>query len=301
VNLESCKFYELKRKRDLYRLLETNKNDVKSIKNDYTPYISNSKKKRLIEPTYCLELKKIQRNIANILQQMEYDESVFSGVKGKSYIDNGRLHLGSEYIIALDISKFFPNIHREKVYKFFFCDLKMSQDTASILSDLCCINLKKIEKDTNEVLDFIKENNIKAMNHVPTGSAVSCILSYLANYHMFNDIQKICEENNYKVSFYVDDIVISSANKFDVKVINNIVKIIIKSGYNIQKSKFKFYGKNEFKRVTGNIISKDGSVLVIPNKIKYKIIKLKKDKSIEPNNKANRLRGLNQIIIQTNK
>ena len=35
------------------------------------------------------------------------DENIFSGISGRSYIDNGKLHLGCKYVLALDISKFF--------------------------------------------------------------------------------------------------------------------------------------------------------------------------------------------------
>ena len=77
---------------------------------------------------------------------------------------------------------------------------------------------------------------------------------------------------------------------------------IIKSrGYSIQKTKLKFYDKNEFKRVTGNIISKDGKKLVIPNKTRYKMIKLKKNRKIEKGEKEAKLKGYNQVICQINK
>lgn len=67
-------------------------------------------------------------------------------------MDNERLHLGYEYVVALDISKFFQNTSREKVYNFFKHDMKNSSDVAEVLTDLCTIDLEKIDDvDENKI------------------------------------------------------------------------------------------------------------------------------------------------------
>ena len=38
------------------------------------------------------------------------------------------------------------------------------------------------------VKDFIEEKGIKYTNHLPSGSPISSILSYLANNKMFNEL-----------------------------------------------------------------------------------------------------------------
>ena len=182
MDLTTCKLYGIKRKRDIRVLLKINsKKNISQICNLYKPYIANKGKKRLIEPIDSKELKSIQKRIQILLKDIKYDENIFSGIPGKSYIDNGLYHLESKYVVALDINKFFPNISREKVYKFFKNKLMNSSDVAEILTDLCTVNLEKISNLDNNVLDYLKDNKIHQMKHIPTGSSISCIMSYLSN------------------------------------------------------------------------------------------------------------------------
>ena len=302
MDLTTCKLYGIKRKIDIRVLLKINsKKNISQICNLYKPYIANKGKKRLIEPIDSKELKSIQKRIQILLKDIKYDENIFSGIPGKSYIDNGLYHLESKYVVALDINKFFPNISREKVYKFFKNKLMNSSDVAEILTDLCTVNLEKISNLDNNVLDYLKDNKIHQMKHIPTGSSISCIMSYLSNIDMFNEISNVAKISGCKVSIYVDDVVISSNKMINNEIINKIISIIKRNGYNIQKKKLKKYYSNEFKRVTGNIISKDGNKLVLPNKIRYRIIKLKNNKHIEKEKKILKLKGYNQLILQIQK
>lgn len=302
MDLTSCKLYGIKRKRDIRVLLKIkNIKNINEICNSYKPYIANKGKKRLIEPIDSKELKSIQKKIQILLKDIKCDDNIFSGIPGKSYIDNGLYHKGSKYVVALDISKFFPNISREKVYKFFRNKLMNSSDVAKILTDLCTVDLEKIPNLDNNVLDYLKDNKIRQMKHIPTGSPISCIMSYLSNIDMFNEISDVAKISGCKVSIYVDDVVISSNKIINNEIINKIISIIKRNGYNIQKKKLKKYYSDEFKRVTGNIISKDGIRLVLPNKIRYRIIKLKNNRHIESEKKMVKLKGYNQLILQIQK
>ena len=224
MDLTTCKLYGIKRKRDIRVLLKINsKKNISQICNLYKPYIANKGKKRLIEPIDSKELKSIQKRIQILLKDIKYDENIFSGIPGKSYIDNGLYHLESKYVVALDINKFFPNISREKVYKFFKNKLMNSSDVAEILTDLCTVNLEKISNLDNNVLDYLKDNKIHQMKHIPTGSSISCIMSYLSNIDMFNEISNVAKISGCKVSIYVDDVVISSNKMINNEIINKII------------------------------------------------------------------------------
>ncbi len=299
MDLTTCKLYRIQRKRDLAVLLKIeNIKKIGPISNSYRPYIANETKKRLIEPVESEELKKIQKNIQLLLKEIKYNDNVFSGVPGKSYIDNGKYHIGCKNIVALDISKFFPNINREKVYNFFKYKMENSSDVAKILTDLCTIDLRKINNLDKNVIEYINEKKIRFMNHIPTGSSISCILSYLVNYIMFDEIDTLCREYNCKMSVYVDDIVISSSEIINNNLISKVIAIIKNNGYRISKSKLKHYKTNEFKRVTGNILSKDGKKLVVPNKIKYRRIKVTKNTLLSNEEKERKRNGYDNVIKQ---
>lgn len=299
MDLTTCKLYRIQRKRDLAVLLKIeNIKKIGQISNSYRPYIANETKKRLIEPVESEELKKIQKNIQLLLKEIKYNDNVFSGVPGKSYIDNGKYHIGCKNIVALDISKFFPNINREKVYNFFKYKMENSSDVAQILTDLCTIDLRKINNLDKNVIEYINEKKIRFMNHIPTGSSISCILSYLVNYIMFDEIDTLCREYNCKMSVYVDDIVISSSEIINNNLISKVIAIIKNNGYRISKSKLKHYKTNEFKRVTGSILSKDGKKLVVPNKIKYRRIKITKNTLLSNEEKERKRNGYDNVIKQ---
>lgn len=301
MDLSKCKLYNLQRKRDLYLMLGFfNKTSLKESINKYKPYIEVQSKKRLIEPTLNKNSKLAiaQKKVTNLLQEIDYDDYVFSGVKGRSYISNGKYHLGCRELVAIDMRKFYPNTHREKVYKFFRDKMLCSNDIANILTNLLTIDLEKVNQLDTNVLEYIMENNIKALKHLPTGVSTSSLLSYLSNLDMFTKINNFCKNNGYKMSVYIDDIVVSSTKKIHMANINKIINILEKQGYSISYEKLKFYGVNEYKRVTGAIISKDGQKLVLPNKIRMKKKGIKMDKSIPTQIKKNKLTGYEQIEKQ---
>lgn len=99
-------------------------------------------KKRLLEKS-SEELKKIQRNILNKLYQLKFPEYVFSGIRGRSAFDNAIYHINCKYMLKLDMSKFFPNTHRNSIYEFFKNKLKMSSDVALICTDIVTVNYEK--------------------------------------------------------------------------------------------------------------------------------------------------------------
>lgn len=295
----NCALYNVVRKRDLCKLLHCSLEVVRHCTNDYKPYIDKRGKKRLVEPTYSNTLKNLHGSIYVYLSELVFEDNVFGGIKGKSYLDNGIYHLGNDYVVALDISKFFPSISREKIYQFFRTKLLCSPDVSKILTDLCSINIEIF--DESEVTEFLSENGVKTLKHLPTGAPFSSVLAYLVNIDMFNEITSACQKKGYKVSFYIDDIVVSSKQKITRKELNSIVWIIKKHGYRLQVAKSKKYYKNQYKRVTGAIISRNAKRLVPANKITYKMRKLKKDTLLSETKKEMKFRGLSQVLKQTEK
>ena len=210
--------FGLTRKRDLNNLIKVRVKDNNNFNLQYKPYIEKKPKKRLIEaPKH--NIKTIQKKIKKYLDCIEYPNNVFSGIKGRSYIDNAYFHIESNYFLKMDMSKFFPNTSREKIFNFYSKKMKMSNDVASILTDLSSVNITNIM--SNEVKEFINEKGIKYTNHLPSGSPISSILSYLANIDMFDELNKLAKKNACIVSFYVDDIIFSSKNKIPNTLLKN--------------------------------------------------------------------------------
>lgn len=276
MNYKNCRLYGLKSKKQLLELLHIDRNIYcKSyfINSKIKPYIdiNNEGKKRLVEAP-DVDLKKIQSYLLRDLQRIDFPNYVFSGIKGKCYIDNAKVHSNYKFLFKIDISKFFPNISRDKIYKFYQNKLNMSPDIANILTNLITINLDmKNQQDKNIAIvnDYIKEYKIKSRNHLITGSPVSSIMSYLANVDMFEEIYRLSQINNIIMTVYVDDITFSSNHKIPCEFRTAVLNIITKNGYTVSKKKCKLYNIQSVKKVTGVILDKEGKMQV-PNKLMLK-------------------------------
>jgi len=279
----NCKLYKLNSKKYLTYLLQIDDNNFfeqRYVSLLITPIIQTEPKERLIE--YCnFELKMIQKKIKNYLSDINFEDYIFSGVKGKSYVDNANAHTGVKYLYKTDISGFFPSISRNHVYNFFRNELKTAPDIAEILTNLTTINIDFANQENiEEVNIFLQKKHINCRNHLITGAPTSVLLSYLSNIGMFDKIKKIADKKGVKFTLYVDDLFFSSDKPLGRKFQEDVKKIITEYNYQISEQKCKFHMSRYPKRITGVIINKNGD-LVIPNnlrlKIKMTLINLKKD------------------------
>lgn len=289
MNIEKCKLYKINRKRDLYKLLKIS--DWKRIEITRTMYnIRIENGKRLIEAP-CDELKLLQKRLLRLLYDIEFDKNIFSGIRGRSAYDNAYFHLKADEILKFDMQKFFPNTPRENIYKFFKEKLLMSSDTAKICTDIVTVDYS-LMKIPSEVECFLKEKHIKSKNHLPSGTPTSQILSYLANKDMFDELNNYAKHRKMKLSVYVDDltfsIIDSRFKKADMRFIGRVIK---KYGYSVSKKKTKRYKIDDFKKITGFVISPNKE-LVVPNKIRLKINKILNRKEQLSNKEKASLNGM---------
>lgn len=299
--------YGLKSKKMLKRLLCIE--DSKLLKQDYvasmvSPYIDKKGKPRLIEPPRE-ELKIIQKQIKQMLGQIVVPNNVFSGVKGRSYADNAVMHIGKNRrnLFKIDLTAFFPSISRETVYCFFCEDLCCSPDIAEILTNFTTINLDKSQTNClDEIYSFLNSKGVTCKNHLISGAPTSQIMSYLVNHQMFDEMQKVADNNAAVMTVYVDDVTFSSENRISKDFKDRIMAIVRKYGYQISKAKVKKYTKLYPKLVTGVVIDSDGKP-VIKNSMREKIIKEHAYLREHPGNVGSRqrLRGLLTAARQVNK
>lgn len=296
MNPTKTNLYKLTSKKYLINLLQIS--DKRYLKQNYVvkqinPFIISDPKPRLIEAPYD-SLKQIQTIIKNELSKIDVPNNIFSGVKGRSYIDNAEFHRDSKYLFKIDLTAFFPCITRETVYNFFTDILKTSPDIANILTNFVTVDLALCDiKDPESVEKFLQLKGIKTTNHLISGSPTSQILSYLVNYKMFNELQTFCDKNAIIMSIYVDDVTFSSQNKISHKHKEVIYNIISKHIYKLSRKKVKYYTAKYPKLVTGAVISSDGT-LKVRNSLSNKVINELKHYKTNPEDtdSLNRLRGL---------
>lgn len=307
MKYSDCPLYGLQSKKMLKRLLHIE--DSKLTKQDYiaslvSPYIDKSGKPRLIEPP-SEELKAVQKRIKNLLNKIVVPDNVFSGVRGRSYADNARMHIGNgrRNLFKIDLTAFFPSIDRETVYRFFVEDLNCSSDVAQILTNLTTIDLDKAKiSNRNEVYLFLSSKKVTTRNHLISGAPTSQIMSYLVNHQMFDEMQTLSDRNNIIMTVYVDDVTFSSEHWISHKFTEQIHKIIKKYQYKISSSKVKKCTKLYPKLVTGVVIDANGNA-VIKNAMRHKIINEYNQLLQNPNDTKcrQRLRGLLTAARQVNR
>lgn len=293
INPKKSNLYKLSSKKYLIKLLKIpNKEYLKQnyVVKQINPYIAAN---RLIEAP-SESLKSIQRIIKNELNKIEVPDNVFSGVKGRSYIQNTKRHCRNQFLFKIDLTAFFPCITRETVYNFYLNILKTTPDIAKILTNFTTVDLSLCEiVDPKPIEKFLLHKGIETPNHLISGSPTSQILSYLVNYQMFDELQRFCNNVGITMSIYVDDITFSSQNKISYKYKDIIYKIISKNYYRLSYNKVKYYTNNYPKLVTGAIISTDGSIK-IRNSLSQKVIKELSyyKEHPEDNHSLKKLRGL---------
>lgn len=250
-NINQCALYKCRNKRRLADLLFVNPRTLDKIVKNTNYYNFSLKKKdggnRTITAPYN-ELKKIQRRILELLVRVERPNWLISGERGKCYIDNGKAHQNSLYMLTVDIKTFYDNCKRERVFRFFKDYLNTSSDIAGLLTDI--VTLQGV---------------------IPTGCPTSQLIAYYAYQEMFHNISKISQSHGCIFTLYVDDMTFSSQVPFDPKkLLKNIDLELRKFGHKPNYKKAKYYSRQEFKPVTGTIVSSKNELLV-PNNLMQKI------------------------------
>lgn len=213
----------------------------------------------------CLELKVLQKNIANILSKKvdPYLPSYVSGFrKGGTLVLNTNPHLKKEWVVNIDIENFFP----------------------STKSDLVRLALKTL--GVTELDNYNQDNLVEILtldDALPQGSPASPVLAnYIANKYI--DPLVIEELNNmfgnypYSYSRYADDLTISfdkdaetNRDQLNILIAKIINRITEETPYKINRSKVTVKHSSEKQVVTGIVVNQALS-LGKKEKLKYRAI-----------------------------
>ncbi len=286
-SIEKSPLYRLRNKKKLAILLGLPNNYFKKVHQyKYSEFYEdkpNGGKRRINNPEE--KLKKIQKKLFKLLNRIEKPIWVISGVKGKSYVDNAKLHQLNANICTIDIEQFYDSTKEIYVYNFFNNVMKMSTNISVILTKI-----------------------VTYEGRIPTGTPTSQLIAFLSYKDLFTIIYERCKAKGILFSLYVDDITLSS-NKIIPKNIKNKINYLLNvRGLNIKKSKTKFYAKKSNKSVTGIIIDYKKQ-LKLENKKRKEIIDLYKEcidnktfsieKLVKLNGKMNDARQVEQNIFPT--
>lgn len=182
---------------------------------------------------------KIHKAIARLLAKLETPSFLMS-VKGFSYVDNARHHIGDFPSVHLDISNFYLSTSERRVWEFFRYSAKCSNQVARDLAVIC----------TRE-------------GHLPTGSSISSYLAFFANQDMFLKLHELAIKRSCLMSVYVDDITFSGVQANDL-LLADAINVVHASNLKHNRRKSKVLPVGRPKRITGVIVTRTD--VQVPNK-----------------------------------
>lgn len=252
-DVTQCALYKCSNKKRLEHLLCLETGNLPLVQEEVISYHSfqidkkhSTEKRDITAPDRTL--KQLQSRILKLIQGVRRPEWLISGEKGKCYIDNGKAHLLGNYVLTIDIRKFYDNCRRDPVYKFFKGTLCTSPDVAKILTDV-----------------------VTYKGGIPTGCPTSQLIAYYAYEKMFTEINDVALEYGCKFTLYVDDMTFSSDQPFSPRALSwGIDKILRQYGHRPKYRKVKYFSMNEAKPITGTIVTPDHR-LDVPNSLQKKV------------------------------
>lgn len=260
IPLESSKLYRIGTRQDLADILGISLTELKALRSDdnYKEWTKKEKgkKDRLIEEPLPF-LSSVLSRLQAILSKIETPDYLLSGKSGVKPQDNAERHRHHDYMVNVDIERFYQSTRREFVYTAFRDTFGQTNDVASILADL-----------------------VTYKGHIPTGTATSQLIAFWAYKKSFDRVHAISIKNNVEMTVWVDDITFSANKSFSRNWDKDIAKIMANVELSLKPSKTKFYNRGEYKTATGSAISPSGELLV-KNKKRMEILKILKSKKVE--------------------
>lgn len=213
----------------------------------------NGKRRLILQPSK--ELKVVQRwLLKNILCYFPVSQYSFAYSKGDSINKNAAVHSRGEHLLHTDISDFFPSISRKMLLYYF-------------------INNKQIVTEldlTREDIELILDICLYRGENLVVGSVASPRIANMVMYEFDLQLKKILDEyGRYQYTRYADDIVISSMSFIDEDILIKINQLMVEHGFQMNKDKTYYMGRNKKRQVTGIVLDNNRNILTIGNK-KYK-------------------------------
>ncbi|WP_185750767.1 retron St85 family RNA-directed DNA polymerase [Clostridium sp. KNHs214] len=198
-------------------------------------------------PSFSLKL--VQKWIkVNILDKISISDCSMGFRVGSGYgiRQNAEFHRFNSYILKIDLQDFFHNIHREKVF-FFYYSLGYNKLVSNILSNICTYN---------DVL--------------PQGAVTSPSLSNLICRKMDSRLEGVSSKRGIVYTRYADDLIFSCNDEILLRKTQKMIYDIIKDeGFKVNNKKVKFMGPATRKSITGLLIV--DSKVIVPRELKRKV------------------------------
>lgn len=194
------------------------------------------------------EISAPNRNLKEILYYLnmmlgevyQASPSAMGFVKGRSIVDNAKLHIGQNYVLNLDLSDFFTSISQSRVCKRLqLAPFNFNEEVAKIISGLCC---KKVVKDQ------------KKGYALPQGAPTSPLLTNAVCDFLDKKLSRLSFSHGVKYSRYADDMTFSSMHNVyqeDSDFMKSLFSFIEEERFTVNPEKTRLQKRGERQEVTG--------------------------------------------------
>lgn len=220
--------------------------------NQYARYFikkRNGGKREILQPS--TELKVIQRWLLNnILKHFPISEYSYAYSKNNSIKINAEKHKYSKFFLHTDIKDFFSSITRNMLYDYFEKNRKIVKE------------LRLSQKDIELILDICLYRG----KYLVVGSAASPRIANMIMYCFDLELKEKLEiAGTFCFTRYADDIIISSKCYIDRNILEMVVNLMKKYGFNVNVKKTYYMNKKHKRQITGVVIDNNQNVLSIGN------------------------------------
>lgn len=205
------------------------------------------------------ELKNAQQQILHeILDSVPTHQAAHGFVRGRSILSNASRHVGSKFILKLDLENFYPNVRYSRIVAI-FRSMGFSREVSLWLARLTTSapywGLKAPEKNW-EYWQLMQR-------HLPQGAPTSPALANLSAFALDVRLSGLAKAYNLKYTRYADDLTFSGPG-MSIPALNEFIpltnKIISDERFYVNKKKRKIIRNSQRQCVTGVVVNEKVNV-----------------------------------------
>ena len=153
-------------------------------------------------------------------------------------VANASVHTGKKHVLNIDLKDFFPSISAKRIKTLFSSPYFNYNEQIAL------------------ALTFLTTYRSK----LPTGAPTSPVLSNFVCLELDANLRTFCQKNALHYSRYADDLTFSSDTIIAQDTIHNIIQLINKNGFEINKKKFRLKSSYRKQTVTGLTVNEKVNV-----------------------------------------
>lgn len=195
--------------------------------------------------------------LENVLERLPTHDAAHGFVKQRSTISNARPHIGSEYVVNLDLKDFFPTISFYRTAGL-FRSFGYSPAVATILALLCTECPRETVRFGGQV--YYPALGVRAL---PQGACTSPAISNLIARGLDHRLQGIANRLEFRYTRYADDLTFSGSGDVEQRIgylLARVRHIADDEGFTIHDGKTRVQRKHSRQTVTGLVVNDQVSV-----------------------------------------